>query len=417
MMLQRKVSRILLPLFAVGALLVSACSGTSAPASGGDGASEIVLGAVLPLTGAEASVGKHYDLGYKMAVDEINKAGGLEIAGKKHPVKVIILDNKTDPTTNKSLYERLATVEKVDAFLGSYSTTLVKSEMIVAEQNKIPHMIAGAGSEELFAQGYKYSFGIIGSPYSMGKTTLEWLSSMQDQGKLPKPLSIAFLWENTSHGRDEQLALQEGAKSSPDRFKLVLDEPFEPYGKDFTPHLLKVSQAKADIFLADARLEDYILMHRTYTQMDLKHKVVSYGLRGPEAKAREALGPAADYLIAATIWSPELPYPQVAEFKKKWQEYTGTPASSFYGPMAYESVRILAKAMQNAGGTDKQKVRDALASIEFAPSIVVGQKVRFKPNGHIDNSYIVVQNIKDGKAPIVWPKDAAATEAVPIPGR
>src|SRR5881394_3022070 len=58
---------------------------TGAAASSG---SEVLIGATLPLTGAESRIGGFFKEGYELAFEEANKAGGISVGGKKMPVKL-----------------------------------------------------------------------------------------------------------------------------------------------------------------------------------------------------------------------------------------------------------------------------------------------------------------------------------------
>jgi branched-chain amino acid transport system substrate-binding protein len=74
-------------------------------------ADEIVIGASLPLSGPLAGFGSFQQWGYKRAVDEVNKAGGISIGGTKQMVKLIIRDDKTDPNATASNTETLISRE------------------------------------------------------------------------------------------------------------------------------------------------------------------------------------------------------------------------------------------------------------------------------------------------------------------
>src|SRR5271165_1158532 len=63
---------------------------------------EIVIGASVPLSGPLAGFGSYEQWGYKRAVDEVNRAGGITVDGKKKMVKLIIRDDKTDPNVTAS---------------------------------------------------------------------------------------------------------------------------------------------------------------------------------------------------------------------------------------------------------------------------------------------------------------------------
>jgi len=66
---------------------------------------EIKIGTVLPLTGAFGSSGGYFKQGYTMAIDDVNKAGGLQVGAQKYHVNLIILDDGSDGTRSRSLVE------------------------------------------------------------------------------------------------------------------------------------------------------------------------------------------------------------------------------------------------------------------------------------------------------------------------
>ncbi len=60
--------------------------------------------------------------------------------------------------------------------------------------------------------------------------------------------------ENTSHGKEFRQGVLARSKAAPDRFQVVMDEPFELNLKDADPLLQKVKASHADVYMADARL-------------------------------------------------------------------------------------------------------------------------------------------------------------------
>jgi branched-chain amino acid transport system substrate-binding protein len=197
---------------------------------------------------------------------------------------------------------------------------------------------------------------------------------------------------------------------------VVLNEKFELGGTDFSGLLQKVKTAKADIFLSDAHLQDYITMQRQYLQAGLHHQVISYGARGPESDARKALGAGTDYILAALWWSDKLPYPQAAKFVNDYKAFTGRAPDSWYAATAYDAMRILAQAIEAAGSTDGTKIRDALAKAQLKGSLLPGQVLKFGANGQADYPFLVTENKPGDKVDIVYPKDAATGAPVaPMP--
>jgi branched-chain amino acid transport system substrate-binding protein len=353
-----------------------------------------------------------------MATEEQNAAGGIQVAeyNRKLPVRLNILDDQTDKNLTRNLYERLATVDKVNFFLGGYSTGLGVAHAPVADQYKVPYVTGGEAAVEIFNRDQKYIFGLLSSVENLATSTMEWIKYWQDQGTLARPGKIAMIWENSSHGKDYQRGVQNFVKANPDRFSIVLDEPFQyPGATDHRPLLQKAKAANADFFLVDAHLEDYILMQRQYAELGMHHQVITYGARGPEKAARDQLGTAADYVAAANWWTPELPYPSSKDFVQKFQAKYGS-APEWYHALAYVTAQTLFKAIDQAGSLDRDKVRDALAKTNVENAPLPGGKVYFRQDGQIDNPFVITENLPGGAAPIVWPLDAKTGDAVlPVP--
>jgi ABC-type branched-chain amino acid transport systems, periplasmic component len=248
----------------------------------------------------------------------------------------------------------------------------------------------------------------------LAETQMRFLDDLVKQGKLKTPLTIALVTENTEHGNDYAKGVNDFVKSHPG-YKVVVQEKFELNTTDYRPLLQRVAETKADLFLADSHLEDFIAMHRTYTQMGLHHQMLTHGARGSDAAARKALGPATDYVFASGWWSDLLPYPQVKEFNSRYKAATGTEPQ-WYHAMAYEATRALLTAISQAGSLEAEKIRRALAGLKMEKSIVPGQVLTFTKTGQADLPFVVTQNKPGGKVDLVWPKeDKTGDPVAPIP--
>jgi len=372
---------------------------------------------VLPTTGREGKPGTYQKEGIELAMKQINDAGGVQVGDKKLHFKEVFYDDGSDSARSALLVERAITSDGVTALISGYSSELGEAESVMPERYRTPWITPGAGTSAIFARGYQYAFGGQTSIDVLGSTTAEFLGSLVDQGKLKRGLKIAMALENTDHGIDYGKGVEQWIKQHPGYFTVVFREKFELGGTDFSGLLQKIKQSHADIFLADAHLQDYITMQRQYIQSGMKHQVISYGARGPEADARKALGDGVDYIFAGIWWSDELPYPQVKKFVADYQAFTGHKVDSWYAATAYEAVRALAAAITATGKLDKTAIRDNLRKLQMKDSLVPGQVLKFGSNGQAGYPFLIMQNKPGGKADIVYPKDAATGEAIaPTPG-
>ena len=375
---------------------------------------EIRVGAVLPLTGKESKIGGAYKTATEFAVKEINDAGGVDVHGRKMKIDLHLLDDTSDAAKSAQLVEQLIVQQKVHAVIGGYGSQLVQAQSVVPERYGVPFISGGAGASAIYGRS-KWVFGTLSPVEDLAKTQMEFLTDLVNHGKLRTPLKISIVRENTEHGRDFEKGIRDFVKAHPKQYSVVLDESFELYAPDFKPLLTRVQAAKGDIFMADAHLEDYIAMHRTYTQMGLYHQMVTYGARGADEAGRKGLGAATDYIFASGWWSDLLPYPQVKAFNAKWKAAMGT-APQWYHACAYETVRALAAAIHKAGSLKPEAIRNALATIELKDSILPGGVLRFSKTGEATLPFVVTQNKPEGKLDLVWPKAAKTGEPVaPIP--
>jgi branched-chain amino acid transport system substrate-binding protein len=130
---------------AVTAVLLAACSSSGSPAasgsSGSGGAkSPILIGASLSQTGDFSADGQAFQRGYEMWASDVNRQGG--VLGR--PVKMIFLDDKSDPTQGSTNVQQLITSGHVDMLFGPFSSLITGPTATVAARYGFA-MIEGAG--------------------------------------------------------------------------------------------------------------------------------------------------------------------------------------------------------------------------------------------------------------------------------
>lgn len=375
---------------------------------------KIVIGSTLPLTGTESQAGGKMKQGYELAVDLANRGGGVDLGGKRVPVELKLLDDTTDQAKAVNLAQRLITQDKVDFFLGTYSTPLVEAQTTVAEQSRIPYVNGGGAATSIYSKGYKWIFGTLAPVENLATTEMAWVDQQQSAGKLAKPARVAVVWENTSHGKDFRTGIQEFVKAHAANYRIVVDESFPLDGKDFSAVLSKVRGAKADLFMVDAHLPDFITMHRQYLSTKMCNQLITYGARGTEADARTALGQAGvRYILSAVWWNKQLGNQGLnKEFVDAFKAKYGADPE-WYQATSYEAARALLTAISKTGSVDKQKVRDTLANLKI-DSILPGGTLSFPAakGGQASYPFVVQQNLPDGTSPIIFPADVATGQGV-----
>jgi branched-chain amino acid transport system substrate-binding protein len=159
---------------AVSLALVGAALGLgwAPPASAGE---SIKLGAVIPLTGRYGATAPQIRGGYEIAIETINRAGGVSLGGSKLPLEMVLLDDESDSTKTVARLETLAG-QGVPVYLGGLGSDLHAAAAAIAEKNRTPYCGVGFALYSIHQQGYKYLFSPFWKSPDITKATFQALA-------------------------------------------------------------------------------------------------------------------------------------------------------------------------------------------------------------------------------------------------
>jgi branched-chain amino acid transport system substrate-binding protein len=383
-------------------LLALALLGTAPTAAW---AQTVKMGAVVPLTGRYGAGGAQIRAGYEIAVEQINAGGGVTVGSAKLPIELVLLDDESDATKTVARLEGLA-AQGVVGYLGGFGSDLHAAAASVAEKNRVPYLGVAFALQKIHQQGFRYLFSPFWKSPDIGQAT-QGLLGLIPAGERPK--TVAIFQEKTDWGREMAAAWTEAGKSA--GYQVVVTGEYAPGAKDFSDIILKARTANADVVLALPNPPDGMTLVKQMKELGYTPKL-SFFIRAPDAQVwSQNLGKDGDFMVLAAGWHHAMKGAGVKELNDAHQKKLGRPADPLVGP-AYACVQILAAAVTRAGGTDREKVRDAVAATSM--NTVIGA-VKFRPDG----TGIVPQALlqwSNGKQELVWPKEAAtAPLAFPAP--
>jgi branched-chain amino acid transport system substrate-binding protein len=138
------------------------------------------VGTLQPLSGTAAAGGKTALVGVQMAVDRINKSGGIN----GRPVELVIADYESKPDTGRRKAEKLVVEDKIDAHVGGYLSNVCLACMPVYEEHKIVNMIGVCLDTTITtSKCSRYTFrpfdyapaqAVAFAPYMVGKMGKKW---------------------------------------------------------------------------------------------------------------------------------------------------------------------------------------------------------------------------------------------------
>jgi len=373
-------------------------------------AQTVKVGAVVPLTGRYAAGGAQVRAGYEIAVEDVNRTGGVTVGGRKMPLELVLLDDESDATKTVSRLETLA-AQGVVAYLGGFGSDLHAAAASVAEKNRIPYLGVAFALHKIHQQGFRYLFSPFWKSPDIGQQLVGLLGAIP---AAERPRRAAIFQEKTDWGREMAAAFVEAGKGA--GYEVVAHGEYAPGAKDYSDLILKAKAAQADVVYALPTPPDGMAMIKQMKELDFNPKLALL-IRAPDAPIwSKNLGKDGDYVMLAPGWHHAVKYPGVAELNEAHQKRLGRPADPITGP-SYACVQILAGAIERAGSLDHEKIRNAVAATNM---MTVEGPVRFNPDGTGVVRTVILQWL-NGKQELVWPKEFATKPfgypAPPFKGR
>ncbi|HDM77567.1 MAG TPA: amino acid ABC transporter substrate-binding protein [Deltaproteobacteria bacterium] len=367
----------------------------------------IKLGCAISFTGGKSRSGKLYRDAYDMAVEKINKSGGVKVGKDTYIFKIIYYDDKSDPTESSRLVEKLITQDKVNFLLGPYSSGITIPDSLVAMRYKIPMIEGGGASGKIFSRGNKYIFGTLPPASQYFKSTLEMLKTFK-----PVPKTIAILYADDKF----DVSVGQGTKKLAEKmgFKVVLFEKYAEGATDFNSILTKIKSLNAEVVLLAGHTEESLNFTQQAKELNVCPKMISMTVGPSEADFRKSLGKDAEYIYGVASWSTQMNFKgylfkDTQEFVKLFKEkFNYDP--DYHNASGIACVAVFKDAIERAGTLDPEKVRDAIAATSL--DTIYGH-VEFSPNGQIKGTSVVLQ-ILGGEVIQVYP-NGVKKPVYPVP--
>ncbi len=371
-----------LVLAAIVAFSLSACNGGSKP---GD-AETIKIGHFASLTGGTATFGRQTDDGIKLAIDEINGAGGIN--GKK--IELITEDTKSEKQDAITAVEKLLVQDKVAALIGEVASTRSLAGAPIADREKIPMLTPASTNEQVTldkdgkARPYVFRLCFI-DPFqgtAMAKFARENL----------KVTRVAIITDNK---QDYSVGL---SKSFRETFtalggQIVGEQSYETDDKDFKAQLTDIKAKNPEAIFVSGYYAEVSLLAPQARALGIKVPLLGGdGWDSPvltEGEAKQAL----EGSYFSNHYSEQDTSARVRDFiqryQKKYNEVPGAMAA-----LGYDAMNIIAKTIKDGGKADPETIRAGLEKLKDYPGVTGNITIDDKHNA---KKPLVVLQIKDGR--------------------
>jgi len=313
------------------------------------GAETIKMGLLVPLTGPAAADGTSALYSVQIAMDQVNKDGG--VLGKQ--IELVYYDDRADAKEAVALSYKLIEQDKIAAFVaGSYSLP-TRAVAPIFQEEQIPLVAAYAIHPDVTTAGdFCFRNGFLGF--------VEGKAAGYASHKLLGAKTVALLTSDNDFGRTLVTGFKEyAAKYAPD-LKIVSEQAYPFSEKDYKPYLSKIKELNPDVIFASGYYFQTGPLLRQARELGIESKIL--GEEGADSpKLVEIAGEAAEGFHIVTNFDRDDPRPVVQNFLK---EFLGRHKfePDMVGASAYDAFMIIVNAMKTAGTTDGKPVRDAIAA-------------------------------------------------------
>ena len=321
---------------------LAALGGTGFPAIVRAQADKVKIGHLTPRTGFLGALGEYSVMAATLAVEEVNKAGG--VLGRQID---LIAEDSVNPSTASSKAQRMFERDNVAAIVGEISSASALVMAQVAGRNKKIFVNSGANSDELRGKGCnKYMFHVEVA----NTTNVKACGQALLRDGLIKGKKLFSLTADYAFGHD----LLRVAKVflSANAGNLMGDELVATDVTDFSPYLLKIRQARPDVVVCNLAGNQTTNFIKQYAEFGLKYPIAGFNINSADAWAAGAENFAGTWPLT---WHHDIDTPSSKAFVAAFTSKFGKPPENqAWGD--YVALKAVVQAMNETKSTDSDKM-------------------------------------------------------------
>ncbi len=312
------------------------------------GSSDIVLGAILGLSGENSSLGVETKEGIEMALEELNAAGGFK--GRK--IRVLYEDTRLDPNLASEKIQKLIDRDRVLAVIGDAASTPTLSAAAYAEKAKVPLISPSATNVEV-TRNKKYVFRICFTDDKQGSAAAKFA---REELKAEKAAVIYVTGNKYSEGL-QSIFTRDFEKLGG---KVIAKETFQAEETNVLTFLTKIKDAGPQIIFAPVYPSDVAKIGPTKLKVGMEGVPLlgTDGWDGPATRAKGVIE-SIEGCYFTDLFAAEGPNPRAKPFVDKYKGlHTKLPSSLVAG--GYDVLKMVIDAMGRAASETSDALRDAI---------------------------------------------------------
>jgi branched-chain amino acid transport system substrate-binding protein len=379
-------------------------------------AANVKIGVLFPLTGNAAAAGQASKAAVEVAAEIINgkhpELGNIPLAAEEGlpglggaKLELIFVDHQGNPSVAQQQALRLVSQEKVNVLFGAYQSSCSLTATAVGERYGIPFMVGDSAALNITGRGFKWVYRVTPIASDYASTYMRFFADMKKQGKTVN--SIAIVNENTDYGTSVADAVEAEAKKS--GINVAIRVPYSANATDVGPQVLQLKEKKPDAVIFISYTSDSILYMKTMRNLDyLPPMVIGDDSGFSDPSFIPAVFDIAQGAMNRSAWDIGKPGSTTYKINEMYKAKTGRDLDDT-SARNMQAMLALGEALNRAGSTDPEKIREALAKTDLKPAqLMMGYNgIKFDQTGQNILAATYLIQLKDKAYKLVWPDSAA----------
>lgn len=345
------------------------------------------LGLICPLSGSSAVSGKILQNATRMAVDEINAAGGIN---GEIQIELAEVDDEGVPATSVTAMQKLIESDKVNAVIGAQASSCTLANMEITKAASIPQITPASSNVAVTESGNDFI-------YQMTATDALHMQNIMSYEQGLGNTKFAILYESSDFGTG---GYKIASNICGDYGQEMVDsEVYNAGDTDFSVALGKMAAAEPDYFVFWGYHTEVAMICNQMMQYGFSYPCIGQGFNSPELITLG--GAAVEGLMISTAFDAANPDPVVQEFDTKYMDLYGEGYDQ-NAPQSYDAVYVIKDAVERciadgAEWTDGAVLNGYIQNTDYTG--VTGETT-FDETGRMVKDLLLIK-IEDGKHVIV----------------
>ena len=383
----------------------AAASAMSFPLIAGAQAKSVKVGVLHPVTGALAYSGQQCRMGALMAIEDINKAGGIKSLGGAK-IEAMLGDAQSSPQAGTAEIEKMNEAG-VSAVVGAFASAICLATTQAAAKYNLPHVVDVGVADQIVERGLKNTFRFGPGYRKCAEVAVANLHVLNTAAGKPAR-TVMIIHEESLFGTGTANLLSKELPGYGYDVKEVIKHANPT--RDFNNIALRIKQVNPDIVIPANYYNEYALLVRTMQQQKISPKAIYSVLGGAASSYKfvKEFPEAANGIIDCNHWFN--PRDKRSLELKKRVEAQGQ-FFSYEVFMTYTAMSLLADAIERAKSTDRAAIIDALTKSTFSNHIMPYGATQFVNGQNMGAQPLMTQVVK-GDIKVIVPRDYREVEPI-----